>query len=179
MRADLQKLALLCLVMPMLALPSLSHARSDGAGPGHGANPVSPAPNHPHRPATPDGFWMIQRKDAVIQIASCGNGLCGDIAGMFLGPNDPAPRDWAGTSQCRLIIIRAAPRIGGNSRPIWTGRIIDPRNGNAYHAIIRLDAQNNLLLRGYIGLPIFGETQTWTPYNGTVAQDCRLPPPLG
>jgi hypothetical protein len=35
------------------------------------------------------------------------------------------------------------------------------------------------LLRGYVGLPIFGQTQTWTPYNGTLAENCRLDQPVG
>jgi uncharacterized protein (DUF2147 family) len=123
---------------------------------------------------TPQGLWITANHDAVIQIAPCGNGLCGYIVGMYLGPNDPTPKDWAGTSQCRLTIIQAAPQTDSDGQPFWTGGITDPRNGTAYNAIIRVNAENQLLLRGYVGLPILGETQTWTPYHGAIAENCRL-----
>jgi hypothetical protein len=94
---------------------------------------------------------------------------------MYLGPNDPTPKDWAGASQCRLTIIQAAPQLGDDGQPYWAGHIVNPRDGASYNATIRVNAQNQLLLRGYIGLPIFGQTQTWTPYHGGLAENCRLP----
>jgi uncharacterized protein (DUF2147 family) len=167
--------AAFCMALPMLALPATSHARS-------GANPspaITTSPPASLSSATPDGLWMTANHDAIIQIAPCGSGLCGYIVGMFLGPQDPTPKDWAGTSQCRLNIIQAAPQTDSSGWPYWTGSIVNPRDGTAYHAIIRLNAQNQLLLRGYVVLPIFGETQTWTPYHGTLAENCRLPQPIG
>ena len=45
----------------------------------------------------------------------------------------------------------------------WTdGWIYDPENGKTYHATIRLENAGLLHLRGYIGVPLFGETQDWT-----------------
>jgi hypothetical protein len=35
-------------------------------------------------------------------------------------------------------------------------------------------ASGELALRGYIGLPIFGQTQHWMRYQGTVPQSCRI-----
>ncbi len=179
MRRYFRKFFVLCLALPILALPAAGYARSGGNGPSAGAS-LQGAPAPAAAIATPRGLWITANGDAVIQIAACGNGLCGYIVGMFLGPKDPTPTDWAGTSQCRLTIIQAAPATDQSGQPYWTGHITDPRNGNAYNAIIRVDARNELLLRGYVGLPIFGETQTWTPYQGSLAQNCRLPqPPIG
>jgi uncharacterized protein (DUF2147 family) len=168
-----RKLAIPFLALTIMALPAAGYARGGGNGPSAQAATASAAASL----ATPHGLWITANGDAVIQIAACGNGLCGYIVGMFLGPKDPTPKDWAGTSQCRLTIIQAAAATDSSGQPHWTGHITDPRNGNAYNATIRVDAQNELLLRGYIGLPIFGETQTWTPYHGSLAQNCRLPQP--
>jgi len=41
------------------------------------------------------------------------------------------------------------------------GWIYNPENGKRYHATMTLDG-NLLKLRGYVGIPLFGETQTWT-----------------
>jgi hypothetical protein len=89
------------------------------------------------------------------------------------------PRDWAGATQCRLTILQAAPQVDDNGQVSWTGTIVNPRNGSTYNIILRVNAAHQLLLRGYLGLPIFGETQTWSPYNGSLAENCRLNQPVG
>ena len=41
------------------------------------------------------------------------------------------------------------------------GHVYDPKSGRTYSGEMR--AEGNLLhLRGYVGLPIFGRTETWT-----------------
>ena len=42
------------------------------------------------------------------------------------------------------------------------GEILDPENGHVYRAELRLNADGQKLdVRGYLGLPLFGRTQTW------------------
>lgn len=42
------------------------------------------------------------------------------------------------------------------------GEILDPKNGKTYHCNIHLTENNQKLnVRGYIGLPLFGRSQTW------------------
>jgi uncharacterized protein (DUF2147 family) len=45
----------------------------------------------------------------------------------------------------------------------WSGgRILDPANGKTYKCIIKPYADGKrLLVRGYIGLPLLGRSQTW------------------
>lgn len=45
----------------------------------------------------------------------------------------------------------------------WTdGKIYSPREGETYSCELTLIEANILEVRGYIGLPILGKTQTWT-----------------
>ncbi len=46
----------------------------------------------------------------------------------------------------------------------WTGgEVLDPETGKIYHVKIALeDAGRELEVRGYIGIPLLGRTQTWT-----------------
>lgn len=142
------------------------------------AQPAIPASNIASA-AAPTGLWATQNHDAVIQIAPCGSNLCGQIVGMVLQPQEPTPKDWAGGTQCHLTIIQASPHTDDSGQVTWTGSIVNPRSGSSYSIILRQDASHNLLLRGYIGLPIFGETQTWSPYQGNLADNCRLNQPVG
>lgn len=94
---------------------------------------------------------------------------------MALAPGAPVPKDWKGQSQCGLNIIHVNPDNAGSGAQSWTGSITDPRDGSVYHALIRVGASNTLLLRGYLGIPLFGQTQSWTKYSGSLAApNCRI-----
>jgi uncharacterized protein (DUF2147 family) len=41
------------------------------------------------------------------------------------------------------------------------GTIYDPENGNNYNCVITLEDENTLKVRGYIGIQLFGRTDTW------------------
>lgn len=45
----------------------------------------------------------------------------------------------------------------------WSGgSIYDPKTGKTYSAKMELDDNNELELRGYVGVPLFGKTTEWT-----------------
>ena len=125
------------------------------------------------RQATPVGRWLTQNKEAVIAIEPCSGGLCGRIIGVTLDhPDDPFPTDNEGRSQCGLTIIRGAAVPDGELN--WNVRITDPRNGKIYQARLRLDEEHRLRVRGYIGIPLLGRTEVWTPFAGELGRDCRM-----
>ena len=45
------------------------------------------------------------------------------------------------------------------------GQIYNGENGKIYNANISLQPDGKLRLRGYVGSPMFGETQLWTRVN--------------
>lgn len=58
-----------------------------------------------------------------------------------------------------MTIITGMKRAGEQ----WEGgKILDPANGKVYSSLIRLiDAGRKLEVRGYVGAPLFGRSQTW------------------
>ncbi len=135
-------------------------------------------------PAQPTGRWITADNQAVIQISPCGAELCGQIVGLALAhPGDKMPMDWRGAPQCGMTILETAPTTNATGATSWVGEVLDPRDGTVYHASMMLDAFRHLLLHGYVGLPVFGQTQTWMPYNGRTLANCRLagavPPAAG
>jgi len=132
-----------------------------------------PAEVHPVRAADGlTGLWLTQDHDGVMRVSHCDSGLCVEIAGVLLDhPTDPTPVDYRGVPQCHLKLVSDAQQIRPN---LWKGHIMDPRNGRVYGVELHLDPHNNLALRGFVGIPLLGETQTWTRYSGAVPADCRL-----
>jgi uncharacterized protein (DUF2147 family) len=123
--------------------------------------------------ADPVGRWRTADHGGVVEIQRCGaTVLCGRIVGLSLdNPDDPTPTDVHGRSQCGLTIITDAVPTG---RDEWTGRITNPKDGKTYGAQISIDASGRLRLRGYVGLPLFGQTVVWQPYAGRTTESCRM-----
>lgn len=122
---------------------------------------------------SPTGYWVTANGGAVVQIAQCGNALCGRLIGIVLDPGTAMPMDWRGQLECGLQLLQPSQ---ADMDGTWHGRIINPRNGNAYHVEFHVDRRGRLHLRGYIGLPIFGETQIWHRFEGAAPTSCRLTP---
>lgn len=115
------------------------------------------------------GYWLIESKAAIIKIGPCPSGACGEIAWMR------EPRDSAGALKldrgnpdaalrgrplCGLPLITGLRRTGPGT---WqSGSIYDPRGGSVYSASAIVRDGDALELRGYLGLPLLGQSRTWT-----------------
>jgi uncharacterized protein (DUF2147 family) len=121
--------------------------------------------------SSPVGNWTTANGHGVVTIAPCGDALCGRIVGIDRKPTEPMPTDVDGRPQCGLTII-----TNERSQPdgTWLGQVTDPRDGGVYGAKLWLDAQGNLRLRGYIGIPVLGATQTWHRFTGHLTAECGL-----
>jgi uncharacterized protein (DUF2147 family) len=139
------------------------------------AHPVSAqraAANPPASGSSPVGVWLTQDHGGIIAIAGCEDRLCARIVGVVLDhPNDTMPVDYRGLSQCGLTLISDARQVKPG---LWKGHILDPRNGGVFGVDLTLDPSGRLLLRGFLGVPLLGRTETWTRYTGVVPADCRL-----
>lgn len=125
-----------------------------------------------HANPTLTGLWLTQDHDGVMAVSPCEGGLCVTIAGLIMDhPGDPTPVDYRGVPQCHLPLVTDARQVRPN---LWKGHITDPRNGSVYGVELRLDAHGDLALRGFVGIPLLGRTQTWTRFTGKVPSDCRL-----
>jgi uncharacterized protein (DUF2147 family) len=122
--------------------------------------------------ATVEGPWLVEDRDAVIKIEACGDMLCGLIVGIGkFSPDGSPPTDISGRSQCGLEIMHALVRSESDR---WFGTITNPEDGRTYKIRLSLDDDGRLRLRGYLGIPLFGSTQMWTAYSGTLTADCRM-----
>jgi uncharacterized protein (DUF2147 family) len=114
------------------------------------------------RADTITGYWR-EPGGAVIRIAPCRQRLCVAIVKLPAASRaatdrrnpDPALRN---RPLCGLRIGNGFVEV--DPQHARGGRLYDPKSGRTYSG--RMTAEGNLLhLRGYLGLPIFGRTETW------------------
>ncbi len=122
------------------------------------------------------GVWYNQPKDAKIDIFKCSEKYCGKIV-WLKEPNYP-PDSKEGTPSTPKLdnnnpdpALRKVPTMGlqivrdfqfaGNN--LWkNGKVYDPKNGKTYSGKITMVSPKQLNLRGFVGVSMFGRTETWT-----------------
>ena len=120
--------------------------------------------------ASPEGRWYAEGGAAQVEIAHCGDALCGEIVWLR------SPFDENG---CPLTdrqnseeSLQQRPIVGlqilNNLTPVpgepgrWSGGgIYDPTSGRTYRCIMSLDGADRLHVRGYLGIKLLGRTTTW------------------
>jgi uncharacterized protein (DUF2147 family) len=126
------------------------------------------APAQPQ--ASPVGTWnTISDKDgkpeAVVEIREVNGELVGTVTALLVeaDPQDSVCGKCSGERKDQRIvgmeILRHMQPNGGE----WGGgEILDPETGKTYKAKMKLtDDGTKLVLRGYIGISLFGRSQTW------------------
>jgi uncharacterized protein (DUF2147 family) len=120
---------------------------------------------------SPVGRWLTEDKRAVIEVYACGSLFCGKVVWQS------EPREKDGTIKvdrynadpalrrhplCDLQIMAGFTSVPGSPAEWQDGTIYNPESGSTYSATLRLKDAATLYLRGYIIIPLLGETQTWT-----------------
>lgn len=125
-------------------------------------------------PATsPVGLWKTiddgsKKEKSLVRIAESGGVLTGKIEKLL----DPTDKGDAVCDQCSddrkdkpvlgLTIIRGVKQSADDTAMWDGGDILDPANGKVYKVRLK-PAQGGkaLEVRGYIGMPMLGRSQTW------------------
>ena len=122
--------------------------------------------------ATPAGLWKTHsdrtgEADGLVRIMEERGEFVGRVEKVFSPPNEsPNPRCDRCSGELRdqpvvgMAILRGIRR---EQDDFTQGTILDPDDGETYRCTVTMkDGGNRLEIRGYLGLPVFGRTQTWT-----------------
>jgi uncharacterized protein (DUF2147 family) len=126
---------------------------------------------------TPIGTWHTiddetQKPKAEVRISLNAAGvLSGVVEKSLLATPDVEPLcnlctdDRKGKPKIGLEFIRGGKKADG--KDIWEdGKILDPNNGKNYSLrMTPVDGGKKMEVRGYMGAPILGRTQTWIRVN--------------
>ena len=130
-------------------------------------------PVHAQQQATPAGLWKTiddgsKKEKSLVRITDDGGVYSGKIEKLL----DPATKPDAVCEKCTddrkdkpilgMIIITGVKQAA-NAADLWDGgSILDPNDGKVYKVRLSpIDGGKKLEVRGYIGMPLLGRTQTW------------------
>jgi uncharacterized protein (DUF2147 family) len=121
---------------------------------------------------TPAGLWKTIDDDgktekSLVRITDSGGVFSAKVEKVF----DPAKQE-ARCDKCSderkdqpvlgMTIVRSV-KANASDPALWDGgEILDPNNGKTYRVRLKpIDGGRKLEVRGYIGAPLLGRTQTW------------------
>lgn len=109
------------------------------------------------------GEWLTAKKDSRIQIYKQGNQYAGKVLwGTGSDKKDTKNPNPALRSR-DLIGLTLLNGFAVDGDDTWTGgTIYDPREGKTYSCKLTLKSPDQLNVRGYVGVSLFGRTETWT-----------------
>lgn len=120
---------------------------------------------------TPVGRWKTFDDDtgkatSIIRIRNFDGELRGWIAKVLKTPEEGAlPTCTLCEGELKDAPVEGLRFMWGLRREgdAWTGgQVVDPETGKVYNVKMELeDAGRKLVVRGYIGIPLLGRTQTW------------------
>ncbi|HEX7644352.1 MAG TPA: DUF2147 domain-containing protein [Burkholderiaceae bacterium] len=121
--------------------------------------------------ASPVGLWKniddeSGKPKALIRITESNGVLSGKIEKLFRAPSeDQNPKCDKCEGELKNQPILGMTILSGMKRDgdeYNGGNILDPNNGKVYHSKLELkDSGKKLSVRGYIGIPLLGRSQTW------------------
>ena len=117
--------------------------------------------------ASIEGTWktiddITHRPKALVKIQKTGNTYSGTVVHLFPGAMKICTK-CLGKDKNRpilnLVVLKELKDMGNNVYE--NGRLFDPKNGKTYSGSAQLLNNNQLKLRGYIGIKLLGRSQIW------------------
>ena len=120
---------------------------------------------------TPVGLWKsiddeTKTEKSLVRITEAGGTLTGKIEKLMDPTKQDAKCDKCSDARKDQPVLGMTIITGvraGSDKTLWEGgEILDPNNGKTYKVRMKpVDGGRKLEVRGYIGAPMLGRTQTW------------------
>ena len=129
---------------------------------------------------TPLGYWLTGEGEAVVHIQNCKDDtLCGSLYWIAnkdrLYDTENPEEELRTRPLCGLKILYDFRQDDDEPDEWEDGHIYKSDDGDTYSGTIRVETQDRLYLRGYVGISLFGKTQTWTRVNPKDYKKCKAP----
>lgn len=108
------------------------------------------------------GHWLTESGNLEVDIAPCGQALCGTVVRVIANRAMSDPKTAMASADGRPALgMKILQDVTPSGDGEWKGRIYNRENGETYDCLMTYAAPDQLKIRGYKVLPLFGKTQVW------------------
>lgn len=173
MRATVAAAALALALGPGLVQPA---GAQEAAAQPAAAGPSASPPSGPH-PKAPLGPWITESGNLEVDVTLCAThsnaasisanaddspALCGKVVRVLANRSMSAPGNGMAAADSRpalgMTLLSALRDTGGGD---YQGEIYNRENAKIYRVTLTPAEPDQLLVRAYVGIPLFGKTQVW------------------
>lgn len=128
---------------------------------------------------SPLGYWktiddVTGKQKSIVKIYESGGALYGQVTRIWPRPGYDENEVCSACTGSRhnqkivgMVIMEGLKQDSSNPSQWTGGTIMDPLNGKFYRCTITLTNNGSQLnVRGYIGISLFGRSQTWIRHSG-------------
>lgn len=116
----------------------------------------------PQQPPAQLGRWVTESGNLEVDIAACGDALCGTVTRVMANRSMSAPGQEMEPADKRPALgmkLLTGLRAAGDET--LKGDIYNRENAKTYSVRLTMDGPQQMLVRPYVGIPLFGKTQLW------------------
>ncbi len=124
------------------------------------------------------GFWYTEKHEGIVELYPCDDSICGRFHWLEDDSPDNISRDSRNPDPTRQDRPLCGLQFMGGFALVENGRfgggwIYSPEHGSVFSASMSQIDHDTLSLRGYILVPLLGETQTWQ--RAEAPPECHVP----
>ncbi len=113
------------------------------------------------------GTWLTDSGNLEIEIARCGEALCGKVTKVLANRSMSGSGEMVSADKRDPLGMTLLKDFKPSGEGEWSGEIYNRENAKTYSCKISLGTPDQLVLRPYVGLPLFGKTVIWTRVAAT------------
>ena len=108
------------------------------------------------------GRWTTESGNLEVDIAACGDALCGTVVRVLANRSMGAPgQDMDAADKRPALGMRILTGLRASGDGTLTGDIYNRENAKTYRVNLTPAEPEQLLVHAYVGIPLFGKTQVW------------------
>lgn len=116
----------------------------------------------PQQPPAQLGRWITESGNLEVDIAACGDALCGTVTRVMANRSMSAPgQEMEAADKRPALGMQILSDLRASSDETLTGNIYNRENAKTYSVQLTMDGPQQMLVRPYVGIPLFGKTQLW------------------
>lgn len=108
------------------------------------------------------GRWITESGNLEVEIAPCGDTWCGTVTRVLANRSMSAPgQDMDAADKRPALGMKILTGLRPADEGVLVGEIYNRENAKTYSVRLTMDGPAQMLVRPYVGMPLFGKTQLW------------------